>query len=633
MKRLSLSFAFIAFLLSGSGKAWADDLQLLVDAKTVLDTDHEFDGGSRITFTTLTPVQIDNLSTLGKVWGFVKYHHPQVTAGKRHFDCDLLRVLPAILAADDRKSANDALLHWIEGLGKVTPCKQCAALHKSELYFRPDLDWLSDRSRLGPDLARRLRNIHDNRPMETRQFYVSLAPGVGNPVFHNERNYLVSLPDPGFQILALFRYWNIIEYWYPYRDLIGDKTWDAILSEFLPRITLAKDRDSFQQEMLALVARIQDTHANLWGSTAVRLPVGGCQLPVVIRFVENRPVVAGYWNPESGKATGLAPGDVIEELDGAPVSDRIRQWMPYYAASNETRRLRDIGNAMTRGDCDKALPLRIQRGAETLELKAGRVASSQIDPKAFATHDRPGEAFQLLSPDVAYLKLSGVKAAEAPRYIDAAAKTKGLIIDIRTYPSESMIFALGELLVDRPTQFARFTVGDLSNPGAFYWGGVASLRPRQPHYSGKIVILVDETSMSHAEYTTMAFRSARGAKVIGSTTAAADGNVSQIPLIGGINTLITGIGVFYPDKRPTQRIGIIPDREVKPTIAGIRDGRDEVLEAAVREVLGPDAAEAEVRRIAGRNEKMQHYNRSYDNTDDLPAGDRHAGGGFEGARM
>ena len=34
----------------------------------------------------------------------------------------------------------------------------------------------------------------------------------------------------------------------------------------------------------------------------------------------------------------------------------------------------------------------------------------------------------------------------------------------------------------------------------------------------------------------------------------------------------------YPNKRPTQRIGITPDIEVRPTIAGIAAGRDEVLE-------------------------------------------------------
>jgi C-terminal processing protease CtpA/Prc len=105
-----------------------------------------------------------------------------------------------------------------------------------------------------------------------------------------------------------------------------------------------------------------------------------------------------------------------------------------------------------------------------------------------------------------------------------------------------------------------------------------------PRYTGKVAILVDEASISQAEYTAMAFRAAGNAIVVGSTTMGADGNVSQIPLPGGLNTAISGIGVFYPDKKPTQRIGIIPDFEVKPTIAGIRAGRDEVLEEALRQI-------------------------------------------------
>jgi C-terminal processing protease CtpA/Prc len=36
-----------------------------------------------------------------------------------------------------------------------------------------------------------------------------------------------------------------------------------------------------------------------------------------------------------------------------------------------------------------------------------------------------------------------------------------------------------------------------------------------------------------------------------------------------------------PDGRPLQRVGLIPDIEVKPTLAGIRAGRDEVLERAI----------------------------------------------------
>jgi C-terminal processing protease CtpA/Prc len=105
-----------------------------------------------------------------------------------------------------------------------------------------------------------------------------------------------------------------------------------------------------------------------------------------------------------------------------------------------------------------------------------------------------------------------------------------------------------------------------------------------------VAILVDEVTESQAEYTTMAFRAAPGALVIGSTTAGADGDVSTIPLPGGYSSYISGLGVFYPDKRPTQRVGIIPNIVVTPTIEGIRAGRDELIEEAVRQIRGVGGA-------------------------------------------
>ena len=90
--------------------------------------------------------------------------------------------------------------------------------------------------------------------------------------------------------------------------------------------------------------------------------------------------------------------------------------------------------------------------------------------------------------------------------------------------------------------------------------------------------------MSQAEYTTMAFRTAPGAIVIGSTTAGADGNVSTVPLPAGLSSYISGLGVFYPDHTPTQRVGIIPDVAMTPTIAGIRAGRDELVDEAIRRI-------------------------------------------------
>jgi C-terminal processing protease CtpA/Prc len=71
--------------------------------------------------------------------------------------------------------------------------------------------------------------------------------------------------------------------------------------------------------------------------------------------------------------------------------------------------------------------------------------------------------------------------------------------------------------------------------------------------------------------------------LVGSNTAGADGDASAIVLPGDLRVQFTGTGVFYPDRRPTQRIGLVPDVRVTPTIEGIAAGRDEVLEEAVRQ--------------------------------------------------
>ena len=161
--------------------------------------------------------------------------------------------------------------------------------------------------------------------------------------------------------------------------------------------------------------------------------------------------------------------------------------------------------------------------------------------------------------------------------------TKGLVIDIRNYPAEFVVFALTQYLSAKPVPFAWCSEPRPTYPGVFVRTPAEVVQgTKEAPYAGKLMILVNELSQSQAEYTAMALRAVPGAKVVGSTTAGADGNVSDIILPGNISTLISGLGVYYPDGREIQRVGIVPDVVVKPTIAGIRAGHDEVLEKAVQ---------------------------------------------------
>ncbi|HYD84683.1 MAG TPA: S41 family peptidase, partial [Opitutus sp.] len=641
---------FFGFLVAENGRGWVDDLQLLVDGRplrdapkatrhdTAFDRDQEFTAGSRITLAELSPLQIQHLAVLCRVWGFLKYHHPKVTAGDYHWDFELFRVLPKALSASNHAALSTTLLEWVQQIGPPQAIPEVPQ-SEADVHLPADHRWLDHDATLSAPLRDTLKNIHAGRGRTASQVYVSFAPSVRNPAFNHEFDYRrIKLPDAGYQLLGLFRYWNIIRYWFPYRDLI-EENWDDVLAEFIPRIGLAHDVDAYALHFMALITKVHDTHANLWSSLHLRPPVGDSQLPIAVRFVEGKMVVTHLLETAEEAPNPFMPGDLIRELNGVAIETLIENWKPFYAASNEPTRLRDIARSLTRGPAGP-VNVRIERTHAMVDLTATHIPTSSLKP-ASQTHDLPGPTFRLLTPEVAYLKLSSVRSADIPDYVSQARSTKGWIIDLRNYPSEFVVFSLGSQLVGHPTDFARFTHGDLTAPGRFVFTSPIALSPHSPPlrpsalpasvinprettfadrpdfpntsfkpdestfqtgaaYTGKIVVLVDEVTQSQAEYTAMALRAA-GALIVGSTTAGADGNVSNIPLPGGLRTMISGIGVFYPDKRPTQRIGIVPDIEVTPTPAGIRAGRDEILEAALRQVLGPDAPAAEiVRRAASR---------------------------------
>ena len=100
-------------------------------------------------------------------------------------------------------------------------------------------------------------------------------------------------------------------------------------------------------------------------------------------------------------------------------------------------------------------------------------------------------------------------------------------------------------------------------------------------YTGRLIVLVNEHTQSAAEYITMLLQSIPGTITMGSQTAGADGNVVEIIMPLYFNVNYSSIGIYYPDGTNAQRAGVKNDRTVYPTIEGIRQGRDEVLEAAL----------------------------------------------------
>ncbi|PLW94348.1 MAG: peptidase S41 [Marinilabiliales bacterium] len=585
------TMVYVGVILKGGGELWADEIELLVDGKSYLladpkkvklypaDKDTAFTDGSEIDIEDPTDVQVKNLALLGRVWGFLKYYHPAIAEGQYNWDYELFRFMPGYLAAPDIETRNALLCAWVDSLGELSGKSKLPKMNKNTRLL-PDLSWIKDKDLLGEELSLKLQAVQlAKRPND--HYYFTLKNGVGNPVFLHENPYpWIDLPDDGFRLLTLFRYWNAIQYFYPYPYLIEGK-WSDALEEFIPEFLAVGDEVSYSLLVLKLVSKINDTHGYL-ESDAVENYFGRNFSAYKLSFIEGRPVVTGYLNEKLGMEDGLEPGDIIIDVNGENVRDMINRLAPYVPASNHDAKLRKIANLLLRSN---------NRGVNVTFERQGITKSVSVSchsPSAFANESTTSSqpAWRFLSDNIGYVYLGSLQARDVPNVMRDFRATQGIIIDIRCYPSAFTVFTLSQYFNKKPAEFAKFTNNTKSNPGWFTYTKPVKTGKIKPPYPGIICILVNEQTQSSAEYHAMAFRAAPHAVVVGSTTAGADGNVSKIVLPGNMVTQFTGIGVYYPDGGETQGVGIVPDYEVRPTLYGYLNGFDEVLIKAGKIIEG-----------------------------------------------
>ncbi|HEX2687970.1 MAG TPA: S41 family peptidase [Kofleriaceae bacterium] len=106
----------------------------------------------------------------------------------------------------------------------------------------------------------------------------------------------------------------------------------------------------------------------------------------------------------------------------------------------------------------------------------------------------------------------------------------------------------------------------------------AAIKP----YAGKVIVLIDDRAISQAEYSCLFFEQAANVTFIGTHTHGSNGDITAIRIPGGWRMWFTGQAVRHVDGRQLQQVGIQPTIVAEPTIAGIRAGKDEVLDRAIQ---------------------------------------------------
>ncbi len=516
------------------------------------------------------PLYTQALVQLCQVWGLAKYYHPEIAKGSISWDVALLRTVPELRAVQNEDDIRAALVAMLDLAGEVPdpvdPPEQFTDAQKM-LY---DVSWI-DQPFYSGVLGERLRELRDKARIKLHCL-VDREVGTGKPVFDADNKYYDeedTYPPEEYRILAFCRYWNAIQYFYPYRDIL-DRPWLDVLNDRIMEWAQAEDAMSYHKAALRTSVDLSDAHAVV-SSDLVWEFLGNGMTPFTATVIDGEVVIDRSLNPM------IKRGDIIRELDDYPIQQLMDSLRPYAFDTNPNSLALSVLNRVCRGPLGPSTVLLENSSGtrtETFERSADNFSIWNIK--------RHVAAIDTILPNgkrYGYIDMERLEPNQIEAVMNYFREADAIVFDIRGYPAGS-IFRLANFILPEYTPVAKFSSPRDDFAGMLNWQEVSFGGNHSWSYQGKLIVLINEMAISHAEYTCMFFKAAPNCTFIGSPTRGSDGNVTNIALPGGMIAMFTGLGVYYPDGTPTQRVGIQPDILVGPTIAGLREGRDEVFEAA-----------------------------------------------------
>lgn len=578
-KYVSGIIAVIIILLCS---AFAVKYMLLNKRTLPREKDREFDQGTNIKNQELSETQIDSLYKLCKVWGYAKYHLPSVIFGELNWDAELFRVMPNLLHAANPEEANEVLMGW---LGAFPVRAEQGELQEDWKKIQEtaggqvlDTSWIKDSAYLGKELSDYLCSMSELYISDRENSYAFFHE-EGVVSFENEKMYEVFDGDMGMYLLGLFRFWNMYEYYSPNVE-ITTEDWDTVLQSAIPNAAEAADYRSYVLAIAQAVSKTGDAHITIVDREKfLYYYYGRYFLPCDIKMIDGQAVVTQVQENEKQ----LMPGDVLLKIDDMSIQERITEQSKYHALPEPDKILNQMKHLLLETE---------ENQTEVLVLRGDEEKTLQVKTLPYLyEYKNPIKNGILGAGRIGYIDVSALKTGDLEKLMKDYQDTDGMIVDLRHYPSTVITYLLGEYIVPEQKVFSYVGMPNQALPGAF-WNqemtvgrGVIKeqmndIRVFKP-YRGKVVILMDEESQSQSEFAIMALRQAPNATVVGSPSVGADGNVVKVSLPGKVIFGMSSLGIYTPEGGQTQRCGLKPDIECYPTLEGIRDGRDELIEKAI----------------------------------------------------
>ena len=373
------------------------------------------------------------------------------------------------------------------------------------------------------------------------------------------------------RLAGVITVWNVLQHFYPYFDDVP-VDWPAALRKALRKAATDPDDRAFRDTLRALGRDLRDSHA--WVKQFRGEQHG--RLPLRFAWVEEQLAVIDVAPGVEDIVDGIRPGDTVRAIDGIPARDFIARRTTITPGATDAGAWHLAVYLLSHGPAGEALRLTLDGGA-TRELRFGK---AQFAPRYAPIAE--------VAPGIVRVDLDDVNADSFRAALPRLEAARGIIFDLEIYPEGFPEPLMLQHLVDEPVITGRHEIGIVRQPDRRDLRFVArkpeTREPLRPRLRAKIAFTTSPIAVSYAEHVLDAVQFYRLGKVVGATTAGSFGAYTHIELPGRIYFDWTVTRSRRLDGTPLHGRGIPPDIPAQRTLRGIREGRDEVLEAAIAAV-------------------------------------------------
>ena len=532
----------------------------------------------------------EKIEKLIQVWGLLKYQHPEVSRGEFNINAEFLTQLEKLKRTDSRMEFNSQLLDWVESFDskKLKPKKNWKK--RDKLFIKnADFDWIA-KSDFSKDLQALLEKVQFNK--NYKDHYASVHSLASFVEFENDKPQEdFDATNKAHRLLFLAHFWNAMKYW-NVNIYLTETPWNQVLSEMIPEFS--KDGlEAFEIAKEKLFSKLNDSHANYYPSHTLNLLThfpnfGG-------RIINDSLVVTRIFNEDSIKRNKISVGDIIHSVEGVKLGKYyIDKFLSVISVSNENYLKNEIQNTyLLASDKDSIKVNLLKKNGDKVKQYIHLYTLKNSYEKYRRKHPEKTENWKMLSEHIGYMNLYEITKDEVDAAFEKFEETKGIVIDLRNYPQNISTGTLPKYLYPRRKKFVKalapefpaYGEPDYKSPLRWIMNPFAAGKRNKNYYKGKVVLLVDRSTLSKAEWIGMAIQAAPNVITVGEQTGGAVLNRNEIRLMDSTSIDFTKMTAFYPDGREVQRNGLQLDHEIQESAKNYN--KDLYLEKAMEIIEMP----------------------------------------------